>query len=84
MEKQVVTFTATHTLLQTTTRQVTQTITVERTTTVSSLSTVVETRNVSYEVEVTKPETIMMVSVPLIVAAVALTSYLTRTRARRM
>nr|BAJ49364.1 hypothetical protein HGMM_F01D06C32 [Candidatus Caldarchaeum subterraneum] len=78
------TFTATHTLLQTTTRQVTQTITVERTTTVSSLSTVVETRNVSYEVEVTKPETIMMVSVPLIVAAVALTSYLTRTRARRM
>ena len=84
LEKQVVTFTATHTLLQTTTRQVTQTITVERTTTVSSLSTVVETRNVSYEVEVTKPETIMMVSVPLIVAAVALTSYLTRTRARRM
>lgn len=80
LEKRVVSFTATHTVFQTSTRQVTQTITVERTTTVSSLSTVVETRTVSYEVEVTKPETIMMVSLPLLFAAVVLTSYLMRKR----
>jgi len=81
MERQVVTFTTTRTLLQTITRELTQTLTIERKTTVSSFLTSVSTRTV--EREVTRPETVVLVAVSSVIAAAALTAYLTRSRTGR-
>ncbi|MEM2291883.1 MAG: hypothetical protein QXX41_01250 [Nitrososphaerota archaeon] len=81
MERQVVTFTTIRTLLQTITRGLMQTLTIERTTTVISLLTSVSTRTVRREV--TRPENVVLVAVSSVIAAAALTAYLTRSRTRR-